>query len=81
MIAYANGLFILIYLAAGIAGVKLLKGKGKFLAAMASLTCLVLFLALGKEMIFGLLLVIFLTVYYAVIYPWNNRMQRNRDYL
>ena len=81
LIAYANGLFILIYLAAGIAGVKLLKGKGKWIAAMASLTCFVLFLALGMEMLFGLLLVTFLTVYYAVIYPWNNRMQRNRDYL
>ncbi|TEW43755.1 L-methionine/branched-chain amino acid transporter [Psychromonas algicola] len=81
LIAYANGLFILIYLAAGIAGVKLLKGKGKWLAVMASATCFVLFLALGMEMLFGLLLVILLSVYYAVIYPWNNRMQRNRDYL
>jgi len=81
LIAYANGLFILIYLAAGIAGIKLLKGKGKWLAVMASVTCFVLFLALGMEMLFGLLLVILLSVYYAVIYPWNNRMQRNRDYL
>ena len=81
LIAYANGLFILIYLAAGIAGVKLLKGKGKCLAIIASLTCCVLFLALGWKMVFAVLLMLVLVLYYAVIYPWNNRMQRNRDYL
>ena len=81
LIAYANGLFILIYLAAGIAGMKLLKGEGRWIAAIASLTCFILFLALGSEMLFALFLVVFLFVYYAVIYPWNNRMQRNRDYL
>jgi amino acid efflux transporter len=81
LIAYANGLFILIYLAACIAGVKLLKGKGKYLSVIASMTCLLLFLSLGYGMFFALLLMFVLFGYYAVIYPWNNRMQRNRDYL
>ena len=81
LIAYANGLFILIYLAAGLAGIKLLTGKGRWIAVVATITCSLLFLSLGKEMLFGLLLVVLLAGYYAVIYPWNNRMQRNRDYL
>ena len=81
LIAYANGLFILIYLAAGIAGIKLLKGKGKWFAIIASLTCCILFLSLGWKMTFAVLLMLVLIVYYAVIYPWNNRMKRNRDYL
>ncbi|TEW53534.1 L-methionine/branched-chain amino acid transporter [Psychromonas sp. RZ22] len=75
LIANANGLFILIYLAAAIAGVKLLKGKGKWIAGFASLTCFILFLALGREMIFALLLVLGLAGYYAVIYQANNRIK------
>lgn len=75
LIAYANGLFILIYLAAGIAGVKLLQSKGKWIAAIASLTCFILFLALGREMIFALLLLFVLGCYYAVIYKSNNRIK------
>jgi len=75
LIAYANGLFILIYLAAGIAGVKLLKGKGKWIAGLASLTCATLFIALGKEMIFAVLLTLILSGYYAVIYKSHNRIK------
>lgn len=75
LIAYANGLFILIYLAAGIAGVVLLKGRGKWMAVIASITCLVLFIALGKEMIFALILVSILAIYYAAIYRTNNRIK------
>ncbi|WP_413691709.1 amino acid permease [Psychromonas sp. KJ10-2] len=75
LIAYANGLFILIYLAAGIAGVKLLTGKGKYLAMIASVTCLVLFIALGKEMLFALCLVAVLSVYYTAIYSADNRIK------
>jgi len=75
LIAYANGLFILIYLAASVAGVKLLVGKGKWLALVASLTCFILFLALGKEMLFGLCLVLILAGYYAIIYN-NNRIKQ-----
>jgi len=75
LIAYANGLFILIYLAASIAGVKLLTGKGQWLAVMASITCFILFLALGKEMLFALCLVLVLAGYYATIYD-NNRIKQ-----
>jgi len=65
LIAYANGLFILIYLAAAISGVKLLENKGKWVAGMASLICFVLFLALGKGMIFALVLLLILGGYYT----------------
>ena len=65
LIAYANGLFILIYLAAAISGVKLLENKGKWVAGMASLICFVLFLALGKGMIFALILLLILGGYYT----------------
>jgi len=75
LIAYANGLFILIYLAAGIAGIQLLPGKGRWIAVIASITCLLLFLSLGKEMLFALLLITILGGYYAVIYPSNNRIK------
>ncbi|WP_166372135.1 L-methionine/branched-chain amino acid transporter [Psychromonas sp. SA13A] len=75
LIAYANGLFILIYLAAGIAGIQLLPGKGRWIAVIASVTCLLLFLSLGKEMLFALLLITILGGYYAVIYPSNNRVK------
>jgi len=75
LIAYANGLFILIYLAAGIAGVKLLPGKAKWMAIIASFTCFILFIALGKEMIFGLVLTLVLAGYYAAIYRLNNRIK------
>lgn len=68
LIAYANGLFILVYLAAGIAGIKLLQGKGKWIAAVASVTCCVLFVALGEQMIFALVLVLILGGYYGVIF-------------
>lgn len=75
LIAYANGLFILIYLAAGIAGAKLLTGKGKWIAVLASIICAVLFIALGKEMIFAVALTLILTAYYAVIYQSDNRIK------
>ena len=68
LISYANGLFILVYLAAGIAGIKLLNGKGKWIATVASITCCMLFIALGKQMIFALVLVFILGVYYSVIF-------------
>lgn len=75
LIAYANGLFILIYFAAGIAGVNLLQGRDKWMAIIASLTCFILFIALGKEMLFGLILTLVLAGYYAVIYQSNNRIK------
>jgi amino acid efflux transporter len=75
LIAYANGLFILIYLAAGIAGVKLLPGKSKWMAIIASFTCFILFIALGKEMVFGLILTLVLAGYYAAVHHLNSRIK------
>jgi len=66
LIAYANGLFILIYLAACVAGWKLLTGYSKKLAIFASLTCLLLFISLGAHALFALLLLFLLGVYYRL---------------
>ncbi|MCP5078893.1 MAG: amino acid permease, partial [Psychromonas sp.] len=66
LIAYANGLFILIYLAASIAGVKLLVGRGKRLATIASVTCLVLFLSLALHALFATGLLLLLVLYYRL---------------
>lgn len=73
LIAYANGLFIAIYFAAGIAGMRLLAANKKWVASLASLTCLVLFIALGQEMLFAVLLVAVIGGYYAASYYLANR--------
>lgn len=73
LIAFANGLFIAIYFAAGIAGVRLLADNKKWVAKIASITCLLLFFALGKEMLFALFLVVVIGGYYAVSHYWYNR--------
>ncbi|PKF60264.1 L-methionine/branched-chain amino acid transporter [Psychromonas sp. psych-6C06] len=66
LIAYANGLFILIYLAASVAGIKLLSGYNKKLAIVASLTCLLLFISLGSHAWFAVGLLLLLIFYYRV---------------
>ncbi|MBL1376549.1 L-methionine/branched-chain amino acid transporter [Zobellella iuensis] len=49
LIRYANGNFILVYLLAMVAAVKLLTGPWRALAALASLLCLGVLLSLGLE--------------------------------
>ncbi|MBO1518399.1 L-methionine/branched-chain amino acid transporter [Oceanisphaera pacifica] len=49
LMRYANGNFILVYLLAMIAGVKLLSGSHRWLATLASLLCLGIFVSLGIE--------------------------------
>jgi amino acid efflux transporter len=66
LIAYANGLFILIYLAACVSGVKLLSGRAKKVAIFASSTCLMLFISLGSHVSFAILLLCLLTIYYRL---------------
>ncbi|MEI6896534.1 MAG: L-methionine/branched-chain amino acid transporter [Psychromonas sp.] len=66
LIAYANGLFILIYLGAALAGIKLLVNYQKGLAIFASITCLFLFVSLGKHVVFALLLLLLLATYYRL---------------
>lgn len=64
LIAYANGLFILIYLAAMVAGMRLLTGRSRHLAKLGALTCLVLFISLTTHALFALGLLLSLTCYY-----------------
>lgn len=66
LIAYANGLFILIYLAASLAGIKLLANYQKQLAILATVTCLVLFISLASHALFALALFISLCIYYSL---------------
>jgi amino acid efflux transporter len=66
MIAYANGLFILIYLAAALAGTKLLTGLNRRLAILASATCLLLFLSLATHALFAIALLLLLSLYYRL---------------
>lgn len=66
LIAYANGLFILIYLAASLAGWKLLHGVNKRLAIFASVTCLLLFISLGVHALFACVLLLLLGLYYRL---------------
>ncbi len=64
LIAYANGLFILIYLAACLAGTKLLSGGGRLFAQIGSVTCLLLFISLAEQALFALVLLLLLAIYY-----------------
>jgi len=66
LIAYANGLFILIYLAACVAGIKLLVDYQKRLAIFASVTCLVLFISLAEHALFALALFLLFCIYYRL---------------
>jgi amino acid efflux transporter len=66
LIAYANGLFILIYLAASLAGTKLLTGINRRLALLVSVTCLVLFISLAAHTLFAIGLLLLLSVYYRL---------------
>lgn len=56
LIRYANGNFILVYLLAMVAGVKLLHGGWRWLALLASLLCLGVFVSLGLEAGYALVL-------------------------
>ncbi|ART81947.1 L-methionine/branched-chain amino acid transporter [Oceanisphaera profunda] len=56
LMRYANGNFILVYLLAMVAGVKLLSGSHRWLAALASLLCLGVFVSLGIEAGYALVL-------------------------
>lgn len=64
LIAYANGLFILIYLAACVAGWKLLTGHVQKLAVFATITCILLFISLGEHALFAVMLLFLLAGYY-----------------
>lgn len=66
LIAYANGLFILIYLAASLAGTKLLTGVNRRLALLASCTCLLLFVSLATHAFFAMGLLSLLSLYYRL---------------
>ncbi|OIN12255.1 L-methionine/branched-chain amino acid transporter [Oceanisphaera psychrotolerans] len=56
LIRYANGNFILVYLLAMVAGVRLLQGGYRWLALLGCLLCLGVFLSLGLEAAYALVL-------------------------
>src|SRR5690606_26028498 len=54
LIRYANGNFIIVYLLSMAAGVLLLRGLWRGVAALATLLCLVVLLALGTDALYAL---------------------------
>lgn len=56
LMRYANGNFILVYLLAMVAGVKLLSGSHRWLAAVAGALCFAVFISLGIEAGYALIL-------------------------
>ncbi|MGL4207524.1 MAG: L-methionine/branched-chain amino acid transporter, partial [Aeromonadaceae bacterium] len=56
LIRYANGNFVLVYLLSMLAGWRLLPGMGRYLAALSTLLCLAVFLALAEQALYALLL-------------------------
>ncbi|MDO6763109.1 L-methionine/branched-chain amino acid transporter [Agarivorans sp. 1_MG-2023] len=63
LLEYANGLFVVIYLAAALAGVKLLKGAMRYAAGFSALFCGLILLVIGSS---GLLcLAVFAAAFFA----------------
>jgi amino acid efflux transporter len=71
LIRYANGNFILVYLLSMAAGVVLLRGIWRWVAAFSGLLCVLVLLALGLDALYalGLLAVI------ALLDRWRERQQ------
>lgn len=55
LIDYANGVFILIYLAAALSGIKLLSGSRKTYAILSTVFCLIISFFIGYNVIYGVL--------------------------
>ena len=54
LLAYANAVFVLIYLAAGLSGIKLLRGRGRYWAGLTTFICLVIAGLMGTDIGYGL---------------------------
>lgn len=56
LIGYANGVFVLIYLAAAISGLRLLTGKKRFIAILATVVCCLVALSLALHTLYAILI-------------------------
>lgn len=75
LIRYANGNFILVYLLSMAAGVVLLRGIWRGIAAISTLLCALVLLALGQEALYALgLLALF-----ALLSYWFEQQQQPQD--
>ena len=54
LLAYANAVFVLIYLAAGLSGIKLLRGRGRYWAGLTTFICIVIAGLMGADIGYGL---------------------------
>lgn len=72
LIRYANGNFIIVYLLSMAAGVLLLRGVWRVLAALAALLCLLVLMALGVDALYALGLLLMLALWRA----WRERWSR-----
>ncbi len=67
LLEYANGVFVLIYLAAALAGVKLLRGVNRLCALFSALFCLIIAVFMGANASYGILVLIFSWLIYRRI--------------
>ena len=72
LIRYANGNFILVYLLSMAAGVVLLQGAWRWLAAFSTLLCLLVLVALGLDALYALVLLASL----ALVQHWQGHGRR-----
>ena len=72
LIRYANGNFLIVYLLSMAAGVLLLRGLWRGVAALATLLCLLVLVALGRDALYALGLLAVLTL----IALWRERRAR-----
>ncbi|ANI30136.1 transporter [Yersinia entomophaga] len=56
LIVYANGIFVLIYLLCMLAGIRLLKGRSRWMAMIGSLLCCILLLMIGWKSLYALVM-------------------------
>src|SRR5690606_32208720 len=72
LIRYANGNFIIVYLLSMAAGVWLLRGVWRVIAALAALLCLLVLVALGQDALYALGLLAVL----ALVAAWREHRAR-----
>lgn len=65
LIRYANGNFVLLYLLCMLAGVKLLSGWARAVAVVSAILCGFMFVFLGEESLYALMIVGLFLIYYS----------------
>ncbi len=84
LLEYANAVFVLIYLAAGLSGIKLLSGKSRYLAWFTALFCSVIAYLMASDVLYGLgVFVVSFSLYYLRQHqsePPQDTLKTAKDY-